>query len=376
MRLALALALVIVAASAGAAAAYPHYQLASGTDRCSECHLAPAGGGLLTAWGRGELADTLSRGGDGRLLHAVEPPAWLVLGGDLRLAALVNDTGSPDGAEVAVFPMQLELAARVGSERLGVTAIAGLRGAARDASARDPADEAGPLRAAAVFSREHFLSYQDAAGRWVVRAGRFAAPFGLRLVDHTAYIRRFLGYGLYEETYGVGVSRLGGLDEVHVTAFASDPLQWTERVAGLAVLYERRALGRALRGSGRVTAGEHEVRAIAGASATWWLEGPAFAILAELDAGWQQLRAAGRGRPMATAYVGPTWMAVRGVSVTVAGELHAEDVRLTAANRYAASATMSLLPYAHVEVAASARYQWIGTADHAATAMLQLHYVP
>ena len=374
-RIAVAVVVVIVAL-AGTAEAYPHYQFSSGTDRCSECHLAPAGGGLLTEWGRGELGETLSRGGNGRLLHGLEPPSWLTLGGDLRIAALVNDTGSADGAEVAVFPMQLELAARVGSERFSATAVVGLRGATRGASARDPEDEAGPLRGAAVISREHFVSYQDDARRWVVRAGRFAAPFGLRLVDHTAYVRRYLGYGLFEEPYAIGVARLTDRDELHVTAFASDPLQTRQQRFGGAALYERRSLGRAVRGSARVTTGAGQTIAVAGASTTWWLEGPAVVVLAELDGGWQQFTDADAGRPMATAYLGPTWLPTRGVSVTVAGELHAEDARVLEANRYAASVGLSVLPYAHVEVAASGRYQWIGTDDHAATAMVQLHYLP
>lgn len=366
-----------VVAIPGVAAAYPQYQFASGTERCADCHFAPAGAGVLTEWGRGEMGDTLAMGGDGRLLHTFDQPAWLAIGGDLRLAGLVNETGADTGAERAVFPMQLEAAARAGSGGLSATVVLGLRGAARSAPDRTDGDDAGLLRGAALISREHFVSYQRDDGPWQVRAGRFAAPFGLRLADHTAYVRRYTGYGLYEETYGVGVSHLGDQHDLHVTGFVSDPVQWSvERAAGAALLYERRAPSRALRGSARVSAGERELRGLAGVSGTLWFEGPKVALLGELDGGWQVLRDAGEGRPTATAYLGPTWFPTRGVNLTVAAELHAEDLRLPAANRYAGSGALSVMPWAHVELAASARYQRIGTADHATTAMLQVHLIP
>ena len=74
-------------AAAGRADAYPQFQFSSGTNRCSQCHYSPAGGGLITQWGRDESGDTISLGGDGGLLHgAWSPPSWLALGADIRLA--------------------------------------------------------------------------------------------------------------------------------------------------------------------------------------------------------------------------------------------------------------------------------------------------
>src|ERR1051325_7838182 len=75
------------------ASALPQFQLSSGTTRCGQCHYAPAGTGLISAWGRDEAGDTISRGGDGSFLHGLwAPPSWLALGGDLRLVALNNDS--------------------------------------------------------------------------------------------------------------------------------------------------------------------------------------------------------------------------------------------------------------------------------------------
>lgn len=359
---------------AGEAAAYPHYQFTSGTDRCSECHLAPAGGGLINDWGRSELGDTLSMGGDGRFLHRLDTPAWLVLGGDLRLAALVNDTGSADGAEVAVFPMQAEAAARVGGGALSATVVAGARAAARDTERPD--DGGGGFHGLAFFLREHLITYAPSE-RWQVRAGRFAAPFGLRLADHTAFVRRYLGYGVYDETYGVGLSLLRGAADLHVTAFVADVVQAGAPLAGgVAALYERRWAATALMGSARITAGEAAARGVAGLAVKRWLPGSAVLLMAEVDGGWEQLTDAGAGRALLAVHAGPTWIPRRGVNLALAGEVFAEDVRVVETNRYAGSLALSVLPWAHVEVVASGRYQRVGSDAHATLAMIQLHYMP
>jgi hypothetical protein len=93
------------------AEAYPAFQFTSGTERCADCHFAPAGGGLINAWGRSEASDTLSTfGGDGSFLHGLwTPPEWLALGGDFRNAFIRNDVGGAASPEYAVFPMMLEV---------------------------------------------------------------------------------------------------------------------------------------------------------------------------------------------------------------------------------------------------------------------------
>src|SRR5262249_38329759 len=65
---------------------YPHWQFSTGNTRCSNCHLSPTGGGLLSDDGREQAGEQLSSfGGDGALLHGIgRAPGWLVLGGDLR----------------------------------------------------------------------------------------------------------------------------------------------------------------------------------------------------------------------------------------------------------------------------------------------------
>ena len=56
-----------------------------------------------------------------------------------------------------------------------------------------------------------------------VRAGRFYAPYGLRLVEHIYYVRRFTGNALYEEPYALSGGYVADDWEVHATAFTPPP---------------------------------------------------------------------------------------------------------------------------------------------------------
>ena len=124
---------IVLIAGARPASAYPQFQFSSGTNRCSQCHYSPSGGGLLTSWGRDESADTISLGGDGAFLHGlVSLPSWLGIGGDFRLAVISNDVGNAQGTEFAWFPMQADLYLRVAlGEAWSLNGTVGVRGVAR-----------------------------------------------------------------------------------------------------------------------------------------------------------------------------------------------------------------------------------------------------
>ena len=128
---------------AAPAAAYPQFQLSSGSARCSQCHISPVGGGLLTQWGAEESSDTLTPGGDGRFLHGlVTLPEWLQLGGDFRVAALANDVGSTEGTELAAFPMQADIGAAIKSGAFTVVGYLGARGRVRSGAPTSPPSSA------------------------------------------------------------------------------------------------------------------------------------------------------------------------------------------------------------------------------------------
>jgi hypothetical protein len=365
---------------AGQATAYPHFQLSSGTPRCNQCHVAPAGGGLLTAWGRAESGDLLSLGGDGAFLHgAIALPDWLALGGDLRLAALANDTDSSEGAELAVFPMQADLAARVSAGAVSLVTSAGLRGRVRSGSPTSPDSGASEVDGSSALSylvsREHYLYWQPRPTGAYARAGRFYAPYGLRLADHTAYIRRYLGTNLLEETYGLGGGVVQKQWELHLSAYVSDMLRGAARdEVGGAALFELHGRHAAAGLSARAGVAATDTRLQAGVHGKLLVE-PSLLVMAEID-GVSQSFDAGPSRWQLAGYAGPVWLPTRGLSVGAAYEIFDEDVAVSEVTRHAAGLWTSWLPWAHVEVMLSGRAQRIGTSDRALTALLQLHYYP
>jgi hypothetical protein len=368
MRAALCLALVAAPALAGA---YPQFQLTTGSVRCNQCHFAPAGGGLLNGYGRSEAGDTISMTGDGGFLHgAVALPSWIAVGGDVRLAALVHDEDAPRGADTIFIPMQADLYLRAAVSSVSAHVTVGFRGGAR------PKDHPSSSR---FISREHYLMGRQ--GRWYARAGRFFAPYGLRLAEHTAYVRRFMGFNLLEETYGVSGGFLSDRWELHLTAFTPDFVRDAvgQPGSGGALLYERRAGDTAAYGvQGKVTASEHDLRATGGAIGKLYLAGPRLQLLAEANVVYQSFDDVDAPRAQLTAYLGATWFPVRGLMTQLALERWDEDLDVKGVARSAASAQVQWFPVAHIEVSLWGRLAMLGSGEEdgplAKTLLAQLHY--
>jgi hypothetical protein len=179
----LLLVVVAVIAATRFVEAYPQYQL-SRDATCVACHLSPAGGGLLDENGLAVADSTAWKPGAPEFLHgAIDPPGWLTLGGDVRAAAGMADSGVVTGAG---YPMQGEVYASAGAHGLTVNATGGFR---------QPLDGGSALHV--LWSREHYVMYQRDAV--FVRAGRFMPVFGLRLAEHIAYTQRYGGLPLYGE---------------------------------------------------------------------------------------------------------------------------------------------------------------------------------
>ena len=71
--------------------AYPQYQL-SRDPTCTGCHISPSGGGQLDENGLMVAASTATYGGKAEFMYGkLDPPSWLLLGGDLRGAAGQED---------------------------------------------------------------------------------------------------------------------------------------------------------------------------------------------------------------------------------------------------------------------------------------------
>ena len=378
---ALGAGLLALCFGAGRAEAYPQFQFSSGTQRCAQCHYSPAGFGLLTSWGRDEGADTISRGGNGAFLHgAWTPPDWLALGGDFRGAAIDNDAGSSGPPELAVFPMQADLYGRVGFGNSGLSlyVAGGFRGTTR------PGNDSAAAHFESLMSREHYLMWKPSATGAYLRAGRFYAPYGLRMVEHIYYVRSVTGFNLYEETYNVSGGYLDEDWELHVTAFTAPPnslplaLRSTAKGSGGAAYAEKRfASMAALALQARVAKSTDQALYQGGLVGKLWLDSAKILFMGEFDL---QRRATwgGNGATQFVSYFGPTFFPVKGVMWSLAFERYQEDLRVAGTAHSAVDVQINYFPWAHCEVILLGRYQMNGTglADGPADslAMLQLHY--
>ncbi len=370
MRTLLAIAFVLAPALAGA---YPQFQLSSGNVRCNQCHFAPAGGGLINNYGRDEAADTISSGGNGRFLHGLwEPPSWLALGADARLAGVVEYEGAVDGVDKEFFPMQADLYARVGFGQFSAYIVGGVRGAERPNNV--------PI-SSLFISREHYVMWREGPTGWYARAGRFFAPYGLRLPEHTAYIERFLGFDLLEETYNLSGGYVGDDWELHLSAFIPDFVRADvgDRGSGASGYFERRQ-GHNITWGGqfRVSVSDEDTRAMGGLIGKWFFDGPRIMLMAEGDLVHQSFAHADAPRWQFAGFLGGVWYPTRGWMVQLFVERWDEDLSVKGVARDGVGAELQWFPIAHVEVGLYGHLQLIGTgSDDGAGSeqlLLQVHY--
>jgi hypothetical protein len=383
-----ALLFVTLAFGARRAEAYPQFQFSSGTNRCSQCHYSPSGGGLLTSWGRDESADTISLGGDGAFLSGLVPlPSWLNLGGDLRLAFTSNDVGDPAGTQLAVFPMQFDLYLRVAiGESWSFNGTIGVRGIVRP----DDGTVTGRIGAAAndIMSREHYIMWRPSATGPYARAGRFFAPYGLRFVEHIFYVRRYTGNNLYEESYNLSGGYMADDWELHVTGFVPTPkegaIEFISGVGppeyGFASYGEMRfAKMSALGAQVRFGLSSLEARYQVGGVGKVWLEKAKLLFLGEADFIHQTFAApASYAQNQFVSYSGVHLFPVRGLTAGIAYERFQENLAVSTTGRNAFDLEVNFFPWAHWEVVVLGRYQIVGSGAidgaSATLGMLQLHY--
>jgi hypothetical protein len=166
-----------------AAQAYPemvrhHYV------NCNSCHVSPAGGGLLTEYGRGmagEVLSTWNYENEALFLHgALKPgkiPAAINIGGDVRALQVHRETKSVREGRYILMQSQVEVGVTAGP----ITAVA----------AYGKPDQENHIQAG--LGRFYLLA--NASENLQVRAGRFTPAFGINLPHHTLPTRQALGFG-------------------------------------------------------------------------------------------------------------------------------------------------------------------------------------
>jgi hypothetical protein len=269
--------------------------------------------------------------------------------------------------------MQADLYAQATGGPITLAITAGLRGAARE---RSP----GPAVAQWVASREHFLQYQKADDSPYVRLGRFYPVFGIRTQDHTAYVRRHLGYYLLEEPYALGGGLARGTWEAHASVFLGNPVPFTgagPQAKGATAYFEKRLAAdtRALAGQARFAMTDDDRRHTVGAVGKQWLAGSKLMLMGELDLQLQSFTVGG-SRLQMVGYASVTRMMLPGWVIGGAIQRWAPDLTLRGSTRNALEVNAQAFPWAHVELHLLLRAEATGgdTTEPNVLGLLQLHY--
>jgi hypothetical protein len=371
MRAALAIAILGVAmlvVLGGTAHAYPQFQM-SRDQTCTGCHFSPAGGGLLNENGLA-TAESISQFGTApEFFYGKAPtPSWLVLGGDLRFAS--GYVQAPEKL-LASFPMQIEAYGRAAfGSGLSLYVDVGSR-----------ASEFGKEASTHVWSREHYLTWQQKPGETdglYVRAGRFMPVFGLRLVEHPTYTRKWGGTPLYAETYGLAVEFIDRQFEVHATGFIEDPLIDTpEHSNGGAAIAEFRVNETFSVGAeGMYTQSTDDKKIRGGLLAKLYLPGPE--TLLSFEGQFMNQFIEPRGAPaqivaylQASKWFNPAFMLDLGLGY------FNENVRITELDREALDLNFHWFATSHVEAIFTGRFETLAFGSggpNAGYALAQLHY--
>lgn len=154
------------------ASAFPEF-VRHGYFSCSSCHVSPAGGGIVTDYGRSfaaEKVSTWTKEKEELVGHGFLPatPDWLLLGGDARQIQTVVETSQARSGRW--IKMQRDLDACI---KVSVTFSC--------ATTNDLGLRKGFVRA-------------DAGENFLMRAGRFFPRHGLMIANHTSPVRRGVGF--------------------------------------------------------------------------------------------------------------------------------------------------------------------------------------
>ncbi|QQR91135.1 MAG: hypothetical protein IPJ88_05220 [Myxococcales bacterium] len=177
----------------GKAQAY-YWMVRHGYTNCANCHADPSGGSLLTAYGRaqGELLlkthysdkDAEDPGPGGELLFGlVDFPSSVLVGAEFR--GLAYSVFPKKGSTKSdAFLMQSDALAQIRLGRFRANASIGF--AQSGASGAAITSNGGSN----LVSRAHWLGLDlGSENQFLLRAGRFNLPFGIRSIEHTTFVR-------------------------------------------------------------------------------------------------------------------------------------------------------------------------------------------
>jgi hypothetical protein len=175
------------------AAAFP-WMIRHEYTACATCHVDPSGASAMTPYGRAQ-SEILLRStygvpvdDEGRLgafaFGAVRLPEELILQGDVRLLRLWTKPPSPAPTVGRTILMQADATAAISTERFRGAATIGYvhEGALAASVTHGERDR--------IVSRRHWAGVTFGEGEaFLLRGGRMDLPFGLRILEHTSFVR-------------------------------------------------------------------------------------------------------------------------------------------------------------------------------------------
>ena len=212
-RLALSLALLMaVLVWTSSASAYP-WMIRKEYTTCNVCHADPSGGGLLTPYGRSlgvtEMGMKYKSGDDdpGKvgnfLFGAFDLPEPLLLGGDIRTMGLLAFQNGQQTTRFILMQADLESQVSIGRFRMN-----GNLGFVHEGALKASITRGDDLLQNRLISRTFWAGVDIGKDNEVLlRAGRLNLPYGIRSVEHTAYVRKTTRTDTNDaQQYGVAAS--------------------------------------------------------------------------------------------------------------------------------------------------------------------------
>ncbi len=183
-----------------------------GYTNCMACHVSPAGGNLLTDYGRSLSKELMSTWGwkdsEKPLFGAIKNTKWIQVGGDYRrIQTHFENDRIERGSN---FEMQRNLEFGIGTQELKVVAALGAQGGPE-----------GTPDKSEFISERHYVLALISEGTYV-RAGKFRLNIGLNDPNHTRVTKAPLGFGSNSESYILEVNKFSENFEYTLSAELGD----------------------------------------------------------------------------------------------------------------------------------------------------------
>ena len=325
---------------ASQAQAYP-WNIKHGYFGCGACHGDPSGAGVLTEYGRAqqEILMRMTYGANpgeepkysGFLFGLVDLPKWLLLTFTYRGAAFGLSAKSPDGTVMNQTQWLNMLQDGRAMIKLGAFRAGGSLGYGESIETVPAAIWTNNAGTQQLLARDYWLGVALASEQVLLRIGRINVPYGLRNIEHNAWVRDLTQTDInVSQQTGIAASYDNGKVRTEVLLMlgnlrATDTGYREQGATGFVELKvaDRAGVGLSAlagRGSSFVAGESPYLRQSYGAFARWapWLP---LTFLVEGDVFWKETLGAGGISPNAAGWLQLDYEPIQGLHFMPAAEI-------------------------------------------------------